>query len=95
MTDIDFKALVNKERKANKNKWYEVVAEIEEYTISLKAYNTTIQLWTLHKGAKLIVSDSGVYDCNVAKFNEQLDAILNNYKLSLLISKSPSVIMTN
>jgi hypothetical protein len=95
MTNIDFKALVNKERKANKNKWYDVVIEIEDYTISLKAYNTTIQRWTLHKGAKLIVSDSGVYDCNVAKFNEQLDNILSNYKLSVLISKSPSVILAN
>lgn len=71
MDRLDFIALCNRERKANKSKWVFLSEVVEGITISYKAYDTWVQVLIIDN-----VKHSSHMDISVKQFNEFLNNAL-------------------
>lgn len=77
MNRSEYIALINKERKANKNKWVSFTENVEGTKIGIKFYNTWVQRIEFTDGLTAI-SDSGNMDISVKQFNEFLAQSIDN-----------------
>lgn len=71
MDRLDFIALCNRERKANKGKWVFLSEVVEGIKISYKAYDTWVQVLIIDN-----VKHSSPMDISVKQFNEFLNNAL-------------------
>ncbi len=67
MDTKEFIAIINKLRISNKDKWVSWSGLVNGYEVSLKSFNTWIQV--INVG---MVKDSGPMDCSIAEFKEFL-----------------------
>ena len=62
-----FFKLINDARKSNKNQWYGFVGAVEGKEVSLKGYNTWLQVYRVDG-----LNQPTISDISVKKFNEEL-----------------------
>lgn len=67
MKTDEFVMTINKLRLLNKDKWVSWAGLVNGYEVSLKSFNTWVQI--IHVG---MVKDSGPMDCSIAEFKEFL-----------------------
>jgi hypothetical protein len=71
MTKQEFLKKINKDRKANKDKWLFTMEEVEGCQVAVKSFNTWVQI--MHSNG---VKYSGPMDCSVKQFNAVLEDAL-------------------
>jgi hypothetical protein len=71
MTKQEFLKKINKDRKANKDKWLFTMEEVEGCQVAVKSFNTWVQI--MHSNG---VKYSGPMDCSVKVFNAVLEDAL-------------------
>ena len=69
MTKLELIKLINDLRKANKNNWVNQCIDYNGIKISLKSYNTWVQVLVINGGNK----NSSNMDISVKQFNEFLN----------------------
>jgi glucan phosphorylase len=62
-----FQTLINKTRKANKDRWYAFVGNVEGKQVSLKGFNTWLQRYTVDG-----LHQPNTMDISVKQFNDVL-----------------------
>ncbi len=77
MNKEQFIKLINDKRKANKNRWYSFSQSVNNCIVSIKGFNTWVQIIEVNHGTH-ITKDSGPMDCSVKQLNDFLISALYN-----------------